>query len=451
LEERECPAVFNIANGDTPALIAAINAANSNNQADTINLASKGTYDFTTADNGASGGSALPVIVPDNNNPANTITINGNGATLMRDPGAATNFRILNIEGGRIVLDSVVLTDGASSGGLFGGAIRVNDLSGVNGSLDNLVVRRSLLTGNTSSADGGAIALVFGAKATVVNSTITGNTAQNNGGGIEVNADATNHLDVVNVTISRNVATTQQGGGINVDGGLANVINSILSDNHTTSLAGPENDLRREGGTVNARNSLFNDPATAANLTTSVNDIINVNPNLSTLKNNGGTTPTIAILTGSPAINTGDTSLAQGPTDQRGTGFNRTIGGTVDMGAYEFQPPAVTVGLTSSKNPSTFGDAVTFTATVAAVAAGSNTPQGTMSFFIDGALLGTVTLVNGTAIGSTASLSVGSHSVRAVYNPQVTGDYSFSSGSSSILTQRVIAASVVPRGRRWQR
>src|SRR5262249_40047707 len=69
LEERECPAVFNIANGDTPALIAAINAANSNNQADTINLAAKGTYDFTTADNGASGGSALPVIVPDNNNP----------------------------------------------------------------------------------------------------------------------------------------------------------------------------------------------------------------------------------------------------------------------------------------------------------------------------------------------------------------------------------------------
>ena len=39
LEDRLSPAVFNIADGDVGAFIAAVNAANVNNQPDTINLA----------------------------------------------------------------------------------------------------------------------------------------------------------------------------------------------------------------------------------------------------------------------------------------------------------------------------------------------------------------------------------------------------------------------------
>ncbi|HEX8655915.1 MAG TPA: hypothetical protein VF690_00185, partial [Hymenobacter sp.] len=41
-------AVFPIANGDVAALVAAIDAANSNGQADVINLATNGTYVFNT-------------------------------------------------------------------------------------------------------------------------------------------------------------------------------------------------------------------------------------------------------------------------------------------------------------------------------------------------------------------------------------------------------------------
>ena len=52
-------ATFNIANGDVAGLISAINTANSNNQDDTINLASNGDYVLTVPDNGSNG---LPVI-----------------------------------------------------------------------------------------------------------------------------------------------------------------------------------------------------------------------------------------------------------------------------------------------------------------------------------------------------------------------------------------------------
>ena len=48
-------------------------------------------------------------------------------------------------------------------------------------------------------------------------------------------------------------------------------------------------------------------------------------------------TSTLALLPGSPAINTGSNAAAAGLTmDQRG--FNRIVNLIVDIGAYEFQP-----------------------------------------------------------------------------------------------------------------
>src|SRR6478735_4161721 len=97
LEERLTPATFNIPNGDTLGLIAAITASNTDNQPDTINLASVGTYTFT---NFAAGETvnALPKVLRDTNNDANTLTINGNGASLIRSSAAGTPaFRFLEI------------------------------------------------------------------------------------------------------------------------------------------------------------------------------------------------------------------------------------------------------------------------------------------------------------------------------------------------------------------
>jgi hypothetical protein len=66
------------------------------------------------------------------------------------------------------------------------------------------------------------------------------------------------------------------------------------------------------------------------------------NPNLGSLANNGGPTPTMAPNAGSPAIDAGSNAAAAGlTTDQRGSGFPRIVNGAVDIGAVEVQLPVV--------------------------------------------------------------------------------------------------------------
>jgi hypothetical protein len=71
-------------------------------------------------------------------------------------------------------------------------------------------------------------------------------------------------------------------------------------------------------------------------------------PNLGPLQDNGGPTPTIALLPGSPAIDAGDNSLlASIATDQRGQPC--LLGVHVDIGAYEAepQPPLLTATIST--------------------------------------------------------------------------------------------------------
>ncbi len=70
-----------------------------------------------------------------------------------------------------------------------------------------------------------------------------------------------------------------------------------------------------------------------------------INPMLGTLQSNGGVTQTVALLTGSPALGTGDPTAdttAGLATDQRGIGFARIVAGKTDIGALETQATAVT-------------------------------------------------------------------------------------------------------------
>src|SRR5262249_21648012 len=57
---------------------------------------------------------------------------------------------------------------------------------------------------------------------------------------------------------------------------------------------------------------------------------------LAPLANYGGPTPTMALLRGSPAIDRGTNANLTAFTDQRG--YARVYKGTVDIGAFEFQP-----------------------------------------------------------------------------------------------------------------
>jgi probable HAF family extracellular repeat protein/YVTN family beta-propeller protein len=89
--------------------------------------------------------------------------------------------------------------------------------------------------------------------------------------------------------------------------------------------------------------------------------------------------------------------------------------------------------LTSSANPSVFGQSVTFTATVNVIAPGAGKPSGDVQFF-DGATLLSTQLVKGNkATFTTSTLSVGIHTITARY----VGDANFATSTSAVLTQTV--------------
>jgi hypothetical protein len=108
---------------------------------------------------------------------------------------------------------------------------------------------------------------------------------------------------------------------------------------------------------------------------------------------------------------------------------------------------ATTTTVVSTANSSPFGKAVTFTATMSAVAPGAGTPTGSVTFRDGNTILGTGTLNNnGTATFTTSSLSVGSHAITVVY----AGDGNFSGSTSATLTQVITEVPpAAPTGLQW--
>jgi hypothetical protein len=130
-----------------------------------------------------------------------------------------------------------------------------------------------------------------------------------------------------------------------------------------------------------------------------------------------------------------------------GACYNGTGG---SIGTQNSQSPSITqtvnavatttTTVTSSANPSVFGQSVTFTATVTVNPPGTgNVPSGETVTFKDGAnTLGTgSTNSSGVAILTASSLVVASHSITAVY----AGDANFSTSTSAALSQVVNQAS----------
>jgi Big-like domain-containing protein/VCBS repeat protein/FG-GAP repeat protein len=93
------------------------------------------------------------------------------------------------------------------------------------------------------------------------------------------------------------------------------------------------------------------------------------------------------------------------------------------------------VKLTSSPNPSTAGQPVTFTATVSASVPTLNAaiPSGTITFRDGATTLGTATLNGGVGSMSTSTLTTGTHFIKAVYS----GDGTYNPNNSKLLTQTV--------------
>src|SRR5207249_296790 len=96
-------------------------------------------------------------------------------------------------------------------------------------------------------------------------------------------------------------------------------------------------------------------------------------------------------------------------------------------------PGSTTTSLTSTPNPSNFGQTVTLSATVSPVAPATGVPTGTVTFRDGATALATVTLVNGSASLTASTLTSGSHFRSAVYS----GSANFAASTSPVVTQVV--------------
>lgn len=322
-----------------------------------------------------------------------TVSITGLGAqkTVIDAQDASRVFDI-TITAGDVTLSDLTVTGGkTNAAGQSGGGVRSL-------STGTLKIEKASIAGNTTlgtSSDGGGLSAV-GGNLTLISSTVSGNTTSGNfsqGGGISIRRG---DLALINSTVSGNSvgavsygggiyahdanvtltsstlsdnSSAQPGPGIHISASLPEATvtevtpnadslfllrleNSIVSGNHTQAGFGKEIFLHVYDGydtdvlNISASHSLVGvnvgamlppgAPDANGNLVGSLQNPINAL--LGPLADNGGPTQTMALLTGSPAINAGGTTSLQ--FDQRGTPFQRVFDGQLDMGAFELQPAA---------------------------------------------------------------------------------------------------------------
>ncbi len=343
-------------------LINAINTANGNGKADTINLVPGCTYTLTTTNNTTDGPNGLPSIT-------STITINGNGATIQRDlsftcPEVSNpEFRIFHVaSGGNLTLNDVTVSNGCvwydfSGGGVYnkgtlsvintkilsntckhpGGGIysegtlniSYSTLSGdrahyggggVSRDEGTLSINNTTISHNVATYGGGIYNNGGTATAVISNTLIYSNTAQTDGGGILNKVK----LSIGNSTLSGNTADNN-GGAIHSDIGTATVdiSNSTICGNTAKEFFG--GGIYKEFGTVNIKNSivanniavvgpdcyrtltsqdynLIKDTSWCTIIGITTHTITDTVPSLGPLQDNGGSTWTHALLPSSPAI-----------------------------------------------------------------------------------------------------------------------------------------------------
>jgi predicted outer membrane repeat protein len=171
------------------------------------------------------------------------------------------------------------------------------------------------------------------------NSTISTNHAGVRGGGL---GDAATGVSLSNVTIAANSAPRSAGIDIGsfVDPngttfGKISLSNSIVGSNTGST------DCYNDGGTITANTtSLLQTDASGANACDGANSTqfaLRADPKLSALVQHGGADLSHLPLPGSPVIGVGSVAqiVSGTSTDQRGTGYLRTLSGLVDLGAIE--------------------------------------------------------------------------------------------------------------------
>lgn len=341
------------------------------------------------------------------------------GITLTQGNGVAEGGAVYML-GGNLTLDAVYLQN---NGALFGGGVYFSPFGFQH------TIRNSTFSENIGGSSGGGFycngeGSLNGPTVTVFNSTFTLHSGGTNGPGFTAVRCS---VIARNITVSENIGTNN--GGIFVTSNATlNIANSIVSGNTATTtdpnFLRPEISIFLGASVTSGGNNLIGDsPGEAANtfipITYQPTDILDTPPLLDTLQMNGGAMPTLALLSGSPAIDAGDNTKAINPrdnalltTDQRG--FLRIIGNSpplVDIGAFEFGSAASwTAATPTGTNVNTIAGPVTVQF------AGVSQPGITTVSPIDGSTAGT--LPAGFSLGD--GLPAFEISTTAVYTPPLT-------------------------------
>jgi CSLREA domain-containing protein len=368
----------------------AIIAANGSSGADSITLDPVSyVLSLAGAGEGAAATGDLDITSP--------VTLTGGGAGLTTIDGSDLD-RVFDVAtGSSLTLVDLTVTNGTSDGP--GGGIR---------NRGTLVLTRTAITSNDSpsGSDGGGVALLAGSM-TATDTSFAFNHSGGSGGGFYV-------ADVATASLSRSLVETnlsEYAAGIATDGNVA-LVNSTISgnlaavaygafkngdgDSSLTNVTVTGNDgggvgggvsQTGSGGTMTVKNSILANTADTADCSGNITslgynlievnecsgpgptDILNVDPKLQSLQDNGGPTRTHALKYDSPAIDAVGVANCPAPsTDQRGLSrpFDGDNSGNAkcDIGAMEYRDvdadhlddaEEVVLG-TDPTNPDTDGD-----------------------------------------------------------------------------------------------
>jgi len=232
-------ATINVPCGDVAALIAAINTANGDGAADTINLADSCIYTLTAADNGSGGdANGLPIITTE-------ITLDGNGSTIQRSSAEGTaSFRLVRVAvGGILNVYSTTLTNGLAfqGGGIYNAGTTLFNVVYVDG---NHVV-------NFQSEGGG---IYNSGHLTILGSQVNNNSATsawsyggglfNTGGTVVIQTSAFLYNSASSASEARGGAIYSQGGSLTLE--VVTLLSNTVGGNFNASGGG----LYLSGGTA---------------------------------------------------------------------------------------------------------------------------------------------------------------------------------------------------------